>query len=575
MPRLRTAYKEFLIAIIPVIVIALMARLATGTFSWQQMFAGKSSLQGLIIERSADVTAVPGTNQNLWVKVSNTSEQTWTREGEEAVYLLTDRALGDPFYVADSTWVTDSKISLFEPEIKPGEEGYFRFTINTNIDSGDYSARFRLVDNNLKELQGVKPITWQINIEEPNWGFELVDQSENPTVARGQTVPLSVTYKNNGNTSWHNYGEHPIKLAAVSEAETDLFIDPRWPDEFHPGFIDQTTVMPGEEGTFSFEIKAPETLGVMRAEFEPEVFGIDELDLPAVSFDITVAEESDFSAPENSNDAQLVYSEDELALTAVPVGHGDCYIIFTPNGEVIVYDTGHPSKANVVVTALQEMGVDKIDHLILSHSHWDHIGGAPYIMDAFPVEKIYVNGEGYPYATYEKLANYFTDNGSNVEVVARGDLIPLGPEITMAIYNPAEKLSGINEDDEVVNNHSLVARISWEGRAILLTSDIYTATMEELQQAGLNLQAEVMTLPHHGNDGFGEIEESFLRAVDPKIVIKSSDWGELETETSATMLRYLDLQDVEFIATAREGLSNIDLTAEDIYLDSDSLVWRD
>jgi len=575
MARLRTAYKEFLIAIVPVILFALLARLSTGTFSWQEMFAGKSPLSGLVIERSADVVTNPGANQNLWVEFENRSDITWTQDGENAIYLLTDRALGDPFYLPGSTWITDSKVGLFEDEVAPGETGHFRFTINTDLDVGDYTARFRLVDANLKELQGVKPITWQIDIAEPEWGFELVSQSDNPTVTREQTVTLTATFRNTGNTTWHNWGEHPIRLAVSGESETDFYIDPRWPDEFHPAFIDETSIAPGEEGTFTFDIKAPDSLGVVRAEFKPEVYGIDNLDLPSVSYDITVAEEGEAAETELPGQRGELPHDSQLHMTAVPVGHGDCYVVITPNDEVVLFDTGHPSRANVVITALHQLGVDEIDHLILSHSHWDHIGGAPYIMDYFPVKQIYVNGEGYPYETYARLAEYFSNNGSNVEVVSRGDLVPLGPEVTMSIYNPAEPLSGINENDEAVNNNSLVARISWEGRALLLTSDIYTASIEELLQTDLNLQAEVLTLPHHGNDGFGDPEKQFLEKVNPLLAIKSSDWGELETQTSPEMGMFLLRQGIQFVATAREGLVNITVPTEGLEMESDSLVWRE
>lgn len=574
MSRLKTVYKEFLIAIIPVIVIALLARLATGTFGWSEMFAGKSQLEGLILSRSADIVTVPGENHNFSVEFENRSDRSWQREGADAVYLLLERNVSSPFYVDNSTWLTESTISLFENAIAPGEIGHFNFTIGTDLDPGSYTQKFRLVDSDLKELQGVKPIQWQIDIEEPEWGFELVSQSDNISVARGQTATLEVRYKNTGNTTWHNYGEHPVKLAVGGENETQFYIDPRWSDEWHPAFLDEASVSPGEEGTFTFDIKALESLGTIRAQFVPEVFGLDGLDLPPVEFDITVAENPEGQANELPSQERQIADEDYLRMTAVPVGHGDCYILVTPEEEVIVFDTGHPDRANVVVNALQEIGVDKIDYLILSHSHWDHIGGAPYIMDAYPVDNIYINGEGYPYETYSRLAQYFTDDGSNVDVVAFGDKINVSPEITISIYNPAEKLSEINENDEEVNNNSLVARVTWGDRAILLTSDIYTESIEKLVNADIDLSADILTLPHHGNDGFGEVERVFLEEIMPSVAIKSSDWGELQTQTSGDMLDYLHEINAEFVATARDGKLVSQMLPDQLIIGSDSLIWR-
>ncbi|MFC1721983.1 ComEC/Rec2 family competence protein, partial [Patescibacteria group bacterium] len=230
--------------------------------------------------------------------------------------------------------------------------------------------------------------------------------------------------------------------------------------------------------------------------------------------------------------------------------------------------------ANVIVNALQELGVDKIDYMILSHSHWDHIGGAPYIMDVYPVDNIYVNGEGYPYETYARLAQYFTADGNNVEVVAFGDKLSIGSDIAISIYNPAVALNEINEDDRIVNNNSLVARVEWQDRAILLTSDIYTEALERLVNADIDLSADILALPHHGNDGFGEIEVHFLEEVNPQVAIKSSDWGELQTQTSGELTAFLEAAGIEFMATARDGEITSNLLEDQLVVGSDTLIWR-
>jgi competence protein ComEC len=575
MSRLRTVYKEFLIAVIPVIVIAIIARVATGTFSLTEIFTGKSTFSGLVLERSLDFETAVGEKHNLWVKFENTGEQTWRQDGREAVFLLSDKVINDPFKAENSTWVTGNKIGLWENEVAPGDIGSFRFTVDTaDITPGTYTRKFKLVDSNLQELKGVKSIIWTITLADPVWRFELVGQSADLIIAPEQVATLTASFRNTGNTTWHNYGTKPVRLVVAGERESEFYIDPRWPDQYHPGFLDESSVRPGEIGTFTWEIQAPEALGVIRAVFRPEVFGEDDLARPEVVFDIAVAPAGEATKKEREPLADLVADDDSLRLISVPVGHGDSYIMITPSEDIVVFDTGHPSRANIVVSALRRLGVDKIDHLILSHSHWDHIGGAPYIFDVFPVTSIYVNGEGYPYATYSLLADYFTNNGSNVKAVAAGDRIDVGSEVSIDIYNPPTKLSGINDNDEIVNNNAIVARVLWQDRHILLCSDIYTDTIVRLLESGFDLSADIMTLPHHGNDGWGEAENNFLETVAPELVIKSSDWDELQTETSPELLNFLKNKKSLFLPTASLGQIYIDLSADNIWLEADNLVWR-
>ncbi|MFC1617829.1 MBL fold metallo-hydrolase [Patescibacteria group bacterium] len=575
-PRLKTAYREVLIAIVPVILIALVARLAMGNLNWNDMFgSSQSSLEGMVVERSEDLATVPDEQHNLWVEIKNQGDQVWQQTGDDSVYLMTEDGQPSLLYTANSTWHSESLVRLFEDQVLPGETGHFNFTIKTDLPVGEYPVKFNVIDEKYEELEGVKPVIWNINIEEPSYGFELISQSDNPTITRGQLGTLESRYKNTGNTTWRNHGEHPVLLKTdVDESQSPFYTDIRWPGEDVVTYLDEPIVRPGEEGTFTYEVRAPDSLGVTRVNFTPEVLGVSDADTQSVAFDIAVAESGQPRVFDRQHEDQVADSE-FLRMYALPVGHGDCYIFITPAKEIVVFDTGHPNRANVVVNALKRLGVDKIDYLILSHPHWDHIGGAPYIMDVYPAEKIYANGEGYPYDTYARLAEYFRGDGSNVELVADGSMINVADDLRIEFLNPETTLTEIAENDEEINNNSLVARLAWRGRSILLPSDIYTSSVERLLNAGKDLQADILALPHHGNDGFGEVEQNFLQTVAPQAVIKSSDWTELQNETSPEMLKTLQNIGVEFLATARDGELHITLPpdSETINVQSGNLVW--
>ncbi|EKD49448.1 MAG: beta-lactamase-like protein [uncultured bacterium] len=260
---------------------------------------------------------------------------------------------------------------------------------------------------------------------------------------------------------------------------------------------------------------------------------------------------------------------------AAAVDHGDAYVLITPSEEVVVFDTGHPSRANVVINLLKKIGVDKIDYMFLSHSHWDHIGGAPYIMDVYPVDKIYINGEGYPYGTYEKMAKYFGEDADNVHLVSLGDEIDLSGGVRVRILNPKEKLSGTNDNDEEVNNNALVAKISWEDAVVLLPSDIYSDTMKNIME-NEDIVAKVLSLPHHGMNGMTGAEREFFAEVHPMVAIKASNYDELKNSTSQELLHELGVLGSTLFATAEYGTLLVEFDGKgSMEVSSGNIVWRE
>ena len=60
-------------------------------------------------------------------------------------------------------------------------------------------------------------------------------------------------------------------------------------------------------------------------------------------------------------------------------------ILTSPDGKIMVLDAGHPQATQYIIAALDAMGVKKIDYLVASHPHIDHIGGMAALMDRYEV----------------------------------------------------------------------------------------------------------------------------------------------------------------------------------------------
>ncbi len=86
----------------------------------------------------------------------------------------------------------------------------------------------------------------------------------------------------------------------------------------------------------------------------------------------------------------------QLAIEWIDVLGGAATLIVTPAGESILVDTGWPGfdgrDAKRIKAALDKHGLTAIDHLIITHYHTDHYGGAPQLAAIVPVKRFYDHG---------------------------------------------------------------------------------------------------------------------------------------------------------------------------------------
>lgn len=80
----------------------------------------------------------------------------------------------------------------------------------------------------------------------------------------------------------------------------------------------------------------------------------------------------------------------------VDVEGGAATLIVTPAGEAILIDTGNPGRRDadrITQVVTKEAGLARIDHLITTHYHGDHFGGASFLAKNLPIGTLYDNGE--------------------------------------------------------------------------------------------------------------------------------------------------------------------------------------
>jgi competence protein ComEC len=200
-----------------------------------------------------------------------------------------------------------------------------------------------------------------------------------------------------------------------------------------------------------------------------------------------------------------------LRATFLPVGQGDAAVLELPSGAVVVVDVGPVGAGRrVVVPYLRARGVSRVDLLVLTHPHADHVGGLGELATALPIGRVWWTGDRReaPAALLEPLASLPT------EVVRAGQRWRSGA-VELEVLGPVRSATLARD----LNDGSVVLRVGYGARALLLTGDAELPAEAQLLAAGRPLVADVLKLGHHGSRS--STGEAFLRAVSPSHAVAS------------------------------------------------------
>lgn len=217
-----------------------------------------------------------------------------------------------------------------------------------------------------------------------------------------------------------------------------------------------------------------------------------------------------------------------LYVHALDVGQGDGLLVVSPGGKSILIDAGPSEAGDEVVAALQKRGIKSLDLMVATHPHADHIGGMRRVLESFRVRKLLDSGQQYTSATYERLLQTIRDQNISLVRAQQRQTIEVEPGIKFEVLNPGrEFITDVRSGGSVINANSVVLRLNYGNFAMLFTGDAEFETEAALMNAGLNLNAQVLKIGHHGSRR--ATSGKFLDTVKPQEAIISdgatNDYG--------------------------------------------------
>ena len=209
-----------------------------------------------------------------------------------------------------------------------------------------------------------------------------------------------------------------------------------------------------------------------------------------------------------------VSNTSESRIIVIDVGQGNSIFIQSGSRTVLI-DAGEAEYGGKVVSILQKAGVSKLDLVIATHPHSDHIGGLKAVLEKIPTDKILMpqipEAIVPTTAVYTNLLKTIAEKKISVEIPKAGQ----GYELDSGVL---EIVGPLKQYDDL-NNNSIVARLVYGENSFLFCGDAEKQAEYDMVGSGAVLSSNVMVLGHHGSNTSSTAR--FLSAVNPQNAIIS------------------------------------------------------
>ena len=233
---------------------------------------------------------------------------------------------------------------------------------------------------------------------------------------------------------------------------------------------------------------------------------------------------------ESSSKKAPISTGNELKVHFIDVGQGDSILVQFKDKNLLI-DAGPRSSSNDLWKYLKGINLTKLDYVVATHPHEDHIGGMPEIIKNFEIGEFYAPKKQASTKIFQTMVEDLKKKNHKINVAKAGVSLDMDSDISVEMIAPN------SSDYENVNNYSAVIKVTYKDTSFLFTGDAEKLSEKEILQKKYDIKADVLKLGHHGSSTSSSKE--FLDKVNPKIAVaslgKNNDYGHPHKEIIKAM----------------------------------------
>ena len=232
--------------------------------------------------------------------------------------------------------------------------------------------------------------------------------------------------------------------------------------------------------------------------------------------------------------AATVTAGDNFIIHYIDVGQADC-ILLEAGDEFMLIDGGNREDSQLVVSYLEQQGVQELEAVVCTHAHEDHVGGLPSVLAVYPTKAVYAPTNTYSSNIFDKFVYYTDQQGLEITIPQPGDTLTLG-DVNLTVLGPVKSYPD-------PNNTSIVIMAEYGTTRFLFTGDMEKeAENDMLDHWGnrYNWNCDVLKSGHHGSSTSSGYR--FIYETDPEYVVisvgKDNSYGHPHQKTLNTFEDY-------------------------------------
>lgn len=233
------------------------------------------------------------------------------------------------------------------------------------------------------------------------------------------------------------------------------------------------------------------------------------------------------------------------SIIVMDVGQGDAILIRESSGAVVLIDGG-PDE-HQVAAKLRSRGVRKIDVVVSSHPHADHITGLVEVLEEFPVGLLLDSGMPAETSAYRELQEAARMNGVSRRIAREGHVVEVSSHLRLEVIFEAE----LSPDRENLNNCSVVVMVYLDGVKALMAADLEKDGQRVMLGLHPDLSCDILKVPHQG--AWDAALPELVQSTDPAIGIISVGEDNTYGHPSERHLEMLEERGVRVLRTDLMG----------------------